>query len=137
MCQVPAGFLGKFCTLIWCRCHPAPTSRFISLASVKTKMAGEVIQALMDRYISRFGCPLVIHSDNGKEFINKILKKLLAKPTLLPLPTTLSLTMWRGSTKPCGSTTGSRWTARHSKDWAKQLACLELAYNSKVNEAMG
>ena len=47
-------------------------SRFISLAPVKSKTAEEVIQALLDQYISRFGCPLVIHSDNGREFTNQI-----------------------------------------------------------------
>ncbi|MCP3663365.1 MAG: hypothetical protein GY696_12865, partial [Gammaproteobacteria bacterium] len=29
------------------------------------------------------------------------------------------------------------WTARKQLDWARQLSCLELAYNSKVNEATG
>ncbi|MCP3663595.1 MAG: transposase family protein [Gammaproteobacteria bacterium] len=54
-------------------------SRFISLAPLKSKVSEEVIQALLERYISRFGCPLVIHSDNGKEFTNQLMAKLLAR----------------------------------------------------------
>ncbi|MCP3663364.1 MAG: transposase family protein [Gammaproteobacteria bacterium] len=54
-------------------------NRFISLAPLKTKTAEEVIQALLERYISRFGCPLVIHSDNGREFTNQLMEKLLAR----------------------------------------------------------
>ena len=53
-------------------------SRFISLAPVKSKTAEEVIQALLDQYISRFGCPLVIHSDNRGSSPTRF-KKLLAR----------------------------------------------------------
>ena len=59
-------------------------SRFISLAPEKTKTAEEVIQALLDRYISRFGCPLVIHSDKGREFTNQILGKHPTTPAYNP-----------------------------------------------------
>ncbi|MCP3666294.1 MAG: transposase family protein [Gammaproteobacteria bacterium] len=41
-------------------------SRFISLAPLKSKQSVEVIQALLEPYISRFGCPLVIHKNNGR-----------------------------------------------------------------------
>ena len=74
-------------------------SRFISLAPLKSKHSEEVIQALLERYISRFGCPLVIHSDNGKEFTNQLLAKLLAQlevAQIFTLPTILSQIMWKG-----------------------------------------
>ncbi len=45
-------------------------SRFISLAPLKSKQSEEVIQALLTHFISRLGCPLTIHSDNGREFTN-------------------------------------------------------------------
>ncbi|MCP3668673.1 MAG: hypothetical protein GY696_40360 [Gammaproteobacteria bacterium] len=38
-----------------------------------------MIQALMEKYISRFSYPLVIHSYSGKEFVSKLMEKLLAK----------------------------------------------------------
>ncbi len=54
-------------------------SRYISLAPLKSKKSEEVIQGLLEHFISRFGCPLTIHSDNGKEFTNQLLEKLLAQ----------------------------------------------------------
>ncbi|MCP3662677.1 MAG: transposase family protein, partial [Gammaproteobacteria bacterium] len=54
-------------------------SRFISLAPLKSKRSEEVIQGLLEHFISRFGCPLTIHSDNCKEFTNQLLEKLLAR----------------------------------------------------------
>ncbi|MCP3662264.1 MAG: transposase family protein [Gammaproteobacteria bacterium] len=38
-----------------------------------------MIQGLLEHFISRFGCPLYIHSDNGKEFTNQLLEKLLTR----------------------------------------------------------
>ena len=93
----------------------------------------------MDRYISRFGCPSVIHLDNGKEFVNKILEKLLAKLEVA-YTTTPSYNPQSNNVERFHRTLREHyrmWTARRSLDWAKQLACLELAYNSKVNEATG
>ena len=96
-----------------------------------------MIQALMDRYISRFGCPSVIHLDNGKEFVNKILEKLLAKLEVAHT-TTPSYNPQSNNVEIFHRTLPDHyrmWTARHNMDWAKQLSSLELAYNSKVNEA--
>ncbi|MCP3661263.1 MAG: transposase family protein [Gammaproteobacteria bacterium] len=59
-------------------------SRFISLAPLKSKQSEEVIQALLACYISRFGCPLTIHSDNGNQLLAKLLARLEVTHTFHP-----------------------------------------------------
>ncbi|MCP4993462.1 MAG: DDE-type integrase/transposase/recombinase [Gammaproteobacteria bacterium] len=114
-------------------------SRFISLAPLRTKTTGEVIQALMEKYISRFGCPLIIHSDNGKEFVNDLMKALLVRlevaHTTTPAynPQSNNVERFHRTLK----TYYRCWMARHSKSWVEHLPYLELAYNSKVNETTG
>ena len=106
-------------------------SRFISLAPLRSKVSEEVIQALLERYISRFGCPLVIHSDNGKEFTNQLEVAHTTTPAYNPQS---------NNVEKFHRTLREHyrmWTGRKKLDWAKQLPCLELAYNSKVNEATG
>ncbi|MCP3662775.1 MAG: transposase family protein [Gammaproteobacteria bacterium] len=106
---------------------------------MKSKQSEEVIQALLERYISRFGCPLVIHSDNGKEFTNQLSAKLLARlevaHTFTPAynPQSNNVERFHRTLRDHYW----MWTARKEMDWARQLPCLELAYNSKVNEATG
>ncbi len=114
-------------------------SRFISLAPLKSKQAEEVIQALLIRFISRFGCPLTIHSDNGKEFTNQLLAKLLARlevaHTFTPAynPQSNNVERFHRTLQDHYR----MWTATKEMDWVRQLPCLELAYNSKVNESTG
>ncbi|MCP3665953.1 MAG: transposase family protein [Gammaproteobacteria bacterium] len=96
-------------------------SRFISLAPLKSKLSEDVIQGLLKHFISRFGCPLTIHSDNGREFMNLLLGKLLAR---LEVAHTFT---------PAYNPQSNNVERFHPA----QLPCLELAYNSKVNEATG
>ena len=53
-------------------------SRYIQLVPLKQKTAKKVVDVLMRTYVCRFGCPLTIHSDNGREFVN--MTTLVANP---------------------------------------------------------
>ena len=76
---------------------------------------------------------MVIHSDNWREFINKVMEKLMAKLEVFHT-TTPSYNPQFNNVEGFHGTLRTHyrmWTARHSMDWAKQLSALELAYNSK------
>ena len=98
-----------------------------------------MIQGLLEHFISRFGCPLTIHSDNGKEFTNQLLEKLLARlevaHTFTPAynPQSNNVERFHRTLRDHYR----MWISTWDKDWVRQLPCLELAYNSKVNEATG
>ena len=50
--------------------------RFILLAAISNKEATTIARTLEDRVFSAFGVPEVLHSDQGKEFENQLVKEL-------------------------------------------------------------
>ena len=49
-------------------------SKYVEIFATPNKEAETVSLAIFNRWICRFGCPLEIVSDGGKEFVNKIEK---------------------------------------------------------------
>ena len=54
-------------------------TKFHVIYPLKTKSADEVATKFRDRVLGYFGAPKRFHSDNGKEFVNEVLHKLLEK----------------------------------------------------------
>ena len=82
----------------------------------------------MEKYISRFGCPLVIHSDNGKEFVGKLMEKLLARLEIAHT-TTPFYNPQSNNVERFHRTLRAHYrmlTNRESMDWTRQLPALEL-----------
>ena len=52
-------------------------SKFHVLFPLKTKSAVEVATLLEERVLAYFGPPNIFHSDNGREFVNQIMRSLL------------------------------------------------------------
>ena len=48
-------------------------SRWIELFALKDKTAETVESVIYDEYLTRYGAPLVMHSDQGREFDNKLM----------------------------------------------------------------
>lgn len=53
-------------------------SKFRVIFALKTKEATEVAQNLNEKVFSVFGLPSILHSDNGKEFVNFVIKATIA-----------------------------------------------------------
>jgi len=50
-------------------------TKFVQLRPLKTKRAEEVAKHLIDIFCI-FGAPMILQSDNGREFVNKIIEDL-------------------------------------------------------------
>ncbi|XP_008186966.1 KRAB-A domain-containing protein 2-like [Acyrthosiphon pisum] len=50
-------------------------TKFVLLRSLKSKRAEEIAINVLDIYTT-FGAPLILHSDNGREFVNSIITNL-------------------------------------------------------------
>ena len=114
-------------------------SRFISLYPLPSKHADGVAHALVDRFIKTFGCPMRIHSDNGLEFNNQMMKEVSRRLDILHTRTPV----YNPSSNPV-----ERFhrtlnqllrvvTDREDKDWEQHLPAITLAYNTKVNHSTG
>ena len=51
-------------------------SRFVNLYTLPSKHGIGVAKVLVDGFIKTFGCPMQIHSDNGLEFNNEMVKEI-------------------------------------------------------------
>ena len=51
-------------------------SKWTKAFPIKNQCADTVADVLVENIISRFGIPLVIHSDHGREFENGLMKSL-------------------------------------------------------------
>ena len=114
-------------------------SRFIMLFPLKTKETAEVTQTLMDRVISVFGCPLMLHSDQGREFTSNMMKdlwkELQVKQTWTPPYNPNSNPVERFHRTLSGMM--RTILEREDKEWPKALPSISLAYNSKTNSSTG
>jgi len=115
-------------------------SKFCSLIPIKDTSAKTVAQALLDHWISFFGAPIEIISDNGTSFKN-LLKSHLCKmmgikevfsPPYYPQANGLVERLF-GTSKAM-----MKLVARdHKCDWDESLSMVNLALRNSVNKATG
>ncbi len=54
-------------------------TKYTEIVAIPNKEAVTVADAVFTKWICRYGCPSIIHTDGGKEFINKIAAELYKK----------------------------------------------------------
>ncbi|XP_046684717.1 KRAB-A domain-containing protein 2-like, partial [Homalodisca vitripennis] len=59
-------------------------TKFVVLRPLKTKTADEVSDILLDIFCL-FGAPYILHSDNGREFCNRVIENLASKWSAIKL----------------------------------------------------
>ena len=51
-------------------------TKYAEVIAIPNKEATTIAQSIMDNWICQFGSPIQIHSDSGKEFVNKLPSEL-------------------------------------------------------------
>ena len=113
----------------WMEAYPIPDHTASTVASV-----------LVYQFISRFGIPQQIHSDQGREF-EAVLFQEMCK--LLQIDKTRT-TPWRpcsnGLVENFNRTLGAllrQMTSKHQRDWDEHIGLATMAYRSTVHESTG
>ena len=113
----------------WMEAYPIPDHTASTVASV-----------LVYQFISRFGIPQQIHSDQGREF-EAVLFQEMCK--LLQIDKTRT-TPWRpcsnGLVENFNRTLGAllrQMTSKHQRDWDEHIGLATMAYRSMVHESTG
>ena len=112
-------------------------TRYAQAYPLRNKEAATVAVKLMDEFICRYGMPTLIHSDNGKEFVNRIINELLDR-LQIDKNTTPS---YNPQSNPCERfhrTLNSLmrvFIERNDTHWSRYLPSFIMAYNTKVNAA--
>ena len=114
-------------------------SRFVQAIPIKTKEAKHVADALIERHICTFGCPLEILSDQGGEFVNRtweeLCKRLEIKKKVTPPYNQRSnpIERFHRTLNQILRT----FMDRDDPGWERYLPMSCLAYNSKCHSATG
>ena len=114
-------------------------SRYCTACTIPNKEAVTVANALLDAWITKFGCPVRIHSDQGKEFQNSVWQQLCDRlqiqKTSTPAYNPQSNPIERFH-KTLNSIMRTH-LAREDAGWSRFLPMATFAYNTKVNASTG
>ena len=111
-------------------------TKYAEVVAIPNKEATTVATEIFNKWICRYGCPSIIHTDQGKEFINKITEELYAK-----------LDIKRTNTAPAHPQCNSQAEIFHvtlakflrnvvdetTLDWELYLAPLMFSYNTSYH----
>ena len=114
-------------------------TRYVAAVPIRNKEAITCVEALIDKWVSAFGCPEEIHSDQGREFVNNLwedmCRRLEIKKTTTPpySPQSNSVERFHRTLNALFRV----YLDREDPEWVHCLPMAILAYNSKVCSATG
>ena len=114
-------------------------SRYCTACTIPNKEAVTVANALLDAWITKFGCPVRIHSDQGREFHNSIWHQLCDR-LQIQKTTTPAYNPQSNLVERFHRTLNSimrTHLAREDAGWSRFLPMATFAFNTKVNATTG
>jgi len=114
-------------------------TKYATAVTIPNKEAITVANAVIEGWVTKFGCPARIHTDQGKEFVNGIWEQLMDRLQI------------QKTTTPAYSPQGNLverfhrslnqimriYMNREDKSWDRYVSTACLAYNTKVNSTTG
>ncbi|MGV0986805.1 MAG: RNase H-like domain-containing protein, partial [Limnohabitans sp.] len=111
-------------------------TKYAELVAVPNKEAATVSLAIFNRWICRFGCPLEIVSDGGKEFVNKMSLELYKLLDIKHSKTTAYHPQTNSQVERFNQTVGkylASFCNSSTLDWELYLAPLAFSYNTSLH----
>ena len=111
-------------------------SKYVEIFATPNKEAETVSLAIFNRWICRFGCPLEIVSDGGKEFVNKISQELYKLIGVKHSSTTAYNPKCNAQVERCNQTVAkylASFVNSTTLDWELYLAPLAFSYNTSLH----
>ncbi|KAK3735802.1 hypothetical protein QZH41_007422 [Actinostola sp. cb2023] len=99
-----------------------------------------VAKRVVDEFVSRFGVPRQLHSDQGRNFISAVFTKMCALLGINKTRTTALHPQSDGMVERYNKTLESmlaKFTSEHQRDWDEHLPLLMMAYRTSIHETTG
>lgn len=115
-------------------------SRFAEAFPVRNQEAGTVAKVLVEQWITRYGCPLQILTDQGPCFEAELFKDLCRLLAVSKLRTSPYKASTNGLLERFHRTLNSliaKFVSANHKDWDVQLPFLMAAYRSSLHSSTG
>ena len=121
-------------------CMTDAFSKIAVVVPIPDKEASTVAQMILDRWVYRFAPPVQIHSDGGKEFVNKLSAELFAILDIKHTKTTPAHPQCNAQVENFNRRIKdylSPYLHDHTLDWEKFLPAMEFAYNTSYQSTIG
>ena len=115
-------------------------TKWVEAYATPDHCAETVARVLVDNFVSRWGLPTTLHSDQGREFEGKLISSLCQLLGIEKTRTTPWHPSSNGLVERFNRTLGEmlrQVTSKHQKDWDQKLAVLTMAYRATVHESTG
>ena len=116
-------------------------SKYTEMVAIMDKSAETVAKAFLERWICRFSAPTMIVTDQGKEFCNKILRRICELWEIDPVRTTPFQPQTNAAAESYNRTIIKYMRAmiknNQTLDWECLLPMAMLAYNTHVHRSTG
>ena len=117
--------------------HVGPKIRFLQpLTDKEAETTGE---AIFNRWICRYGTPLEIVSDNGKEFRNKLATELYKRLDIEHTTTVAYHPQCNAQAEVCNKTIAkylNSFVDESTLDWEQYLAPMAFSYNTSLHRSI-
>ena len=107
---------------------------------IKNQEAETIAQAFVTHFISNFGVPKLIHSDQGSNFESKVFREMCVILGAEKRRTTAFRPQSDGLVERANRTLQNmlaKFVSSHQKDWDRFLPLLTFAYNTAVHHSTG
>jgi len=114
-------------------------SKYVEIVATPNKEAETISLAIFNRWICRFGCPLEIVSDGGKEFVNKVSQELYKLLGIKHSSTTAYNPKCNAQVERCNQTVAkylASFVNSTTLDWELYLAPLAFSYNTSLHRTI-
>ncbi|KAL5004068.1 hypothetical protein ScPMuIL_017524, partial [Solemya velum] len=105
---------------------------------IRNQEAVTVAQKLVDEFVSLFGVPLQIHSDQGSNFESQVFREMCKVLGIEKTRTTAMRPQSDGMIERANRTIESilaSFVSKHQKDWDEYIPLLMMAYRSSIHES--
>ena len=115
-------------------------TKWVELRAIPDQTAETCASHLVDAVISRFGCPLTVHTDQGRNYTGNVIKELCRLLEIKKTRTSPRRPQCNGQPERFNKTMISMIKAflkGEQKNWDLYLDCLAAAYRSSKHELTG
>ena len=114
-------------------------TKYVELIAIPDKQADTIAQALFSKWLCRHGLPAEIVSDNGKEFCNEVVDKLMKLMKIKRTTTSPYHPQTNAQVEVCNKTVAQYLKTQvesNTLDWELYMAPMAFAYNTSFHRTI-
>ena len=115
-------------------------SKYVEVIPTRDQTAETCANEVLNKFVSRWGCPLTIHSDQGRNYESKVFQELCKILGINKTHTSIRHPQGNGQTERFNRTLVrmiKAYLGQEQESWDLHLGCIAGAYRSSPHESTG